>query len=1004
MRHRAWNGLVAMLLVALMVLGGLILLFNTQAGGAGPYAIRGVILDSRTIRPVAADVTLVEAHGRSKLGPIQAHSDGTFTFLPMPGHYYLNITKNGYFQRVTDVPFILFNGTANVDVPTIYLDPYGTPTSRLTVITDPGVTVTAIEPVHDQIVASNTTNLTGVTSLDIWDGTFTLRVTKPGRNTTISSATVAGASSITIPPLGASIPVFGNIRDDAGNFISSGGVAYLHDTDAAKSPWKRLIPATVTGSSLSFDAYPGSFTLIIDADGYLGQVHTINISGTATSLVLNDNSTTAPYLFLSRPNPSSPGSVVTTEITFGPNWGFLKLWRNVTLPIDGVVETVPYGYLHDTQLQLGLALGNKDGVFDPATELADLQSRLVAAGPNNLTTDGFLTLNGKTYVAATNTSGFTVLGRTFSSSILRYNTATTYYLALGSTVPPGQKQYYLNVTTSQDSLATSTNFTYNYTINRNYERTNAVVVQGTALVSRFTTIQVDPTARAGYAKVNMILQQSAAGQANWKVVGPTGRFYETDASLETYKAIVAGNISLQLSAEESTYLNAPDNRAPAEFNYAWLVSTGFWLYGQKPSYNFPNPGPAWVLLTLTYPNGTTSIRNHTLTVDSFAPTPGSIAVTFGGVATTTVDEKANVRFTPTGWTDKDNNGILRYEWDFNGDKVTSTPTPAYIDHGFPNPGNFTVTLTVVDYAGNTNKSAPVVIQVRDVTKPNVGFTVNQPPKVNVDSLTEGITYTFDASKLTTDNFDQPNQMTYAWTFGDNGTAQGSTVTHAYANYGTYSVALTVTDRAGNKQAINKSTTVNPEYSARPDLAVKNLRLDPSKPQESTFLGSSKVKISVEVTNNGEVPAGNITFSLLVYRQGEALPTPIKETDLTWYDGNQTTNDATIGPHKTKRVEFTWIPGAASNWTIRVTVNDGREPTQRTSDNTVALQTDVFEASWKRPALYGAIVVVVAGIPALFYLRRRIADRRAEEGEEEEAGTRLTRRQRANRKKGEEKEE
>ncbi len=993
MRIRAWNGLIAMLLVALMVLGGFAILANVRAATTG-HTIWGVVRDSQTLLALRANVTLVEAHGGFSLGPVRSDAGGVFSFAPSPGRYYLVVDNGGYFRNSTDGSFIIFDGSANLPVGIVYLTPFGGTASPVTVHTNGGAKVTFINVTKNQIIASKAANSIGDASFNLWNGTFWLMINKTGKETSVTQVNVAGNTNFT-QMLGDSLSVVGTILGDSGLAITTGGAqAYLFNANTSRPIWKRLIAADIQGTSgISFDAYPGTFTIIVDADGYVGKISTVTLT---SSMVLANSAVT-----LTRTGQST----VSTKVIFtATNWSTFRLYRNVTLAPDGVVEGLPYGFVHDAQLQVDLALGNGDGVFSrPERDL--FWNRLNLSKANNMTTDGFLTFNGRTYVS--NSTAFTVTVST--PGPISYNSQVTYSLATGSTaIPQAQKQYYLNVTGRQDSLSSTTDYNYSYQINPGYERTSATVVQGAASVTNFTTIKVDPaTASTSYARVNMILQTSGKGQANWKVVGPTDRFYEQDTDLSTYKAIVAGNASIQLSAEESTYDNAPDNRAPAEFNYTWKVGTVATLYGQKPSYSFQAVGLLSIKLKLTYPSGVNSNRTHNLTVDRFAPSPGAISVTFNGNPVAPggqVDEKANVRFAPIGWNDKDGNGIQKYEWDFNGDKVTSGGTPAYVDHAFPNPGTFNVTLTEVDYAGNRNISAPVVIQVRDITKPNVGFTINQPPKVNIDSLTEGITYTFDASKLTTDNFDQPNQMTYAWTFGDNTTAQGSTVTHAYANYGTYSVALTVTDRAGNKQAINKSTIVNPEYSARPDLAVKNLLLNPSKPQESTFLGSSKVKISVEVTNNGEVPAGNITVSLLVYRQGEALPTPIKETDLTWYEGNQTTNNATIGPHKTKRVEFTWIPGAASNWTIRVTVNDRREPTQRTSDNTVALQTDVFEASWKRPALYGAIVVVVAGIPALFYLRRRMADRRAEEGEEEEAGTRLTRRQRANRKKEEEKEE
>jgi hypothetical protein len=66
--------------------------------------------------------------------------------------------------------------------------------------------------------------------------------------------------------------------------------------------------------------------------------------------------------------------------------------------------------------------------------------------------------------------------------------------------------------------------------------------------------------------------------------------------------------------------------------------------------------------------------------------------------------------------------------------------------------------------------------------------------------TEGVPITFDGS----DSYDPDGSIVaYAWDFGDGNNITGVAPTHTYAQNGTYTVALTVTDNGG---ATNTSTT------------------------------------------------------------------------------------------------------------------------------------------------------------------------------------------------------
>ena len=81
-----------------------------------------------------------------------------------------------------------------------------------------------------------------------------------------------------------------------------------------------------------------------------------------------------------------------------------------------------------------------------------------------------------------------------------------------------------------------------------------------------------------------------------------------------------------------------------------------------------------------------------------------------------------------------------------------------------------------------------------------------PPVANAgpdQTVTEDEPLTFDASASS----DNVGIINYEWDFGDGTTATGRTSTHIYLDPGTYSVTLTVTDKAGNNATESATITV-----------------------------------------------------------------------------------------------------------------------------------------------------------------------------------------------------
>jgi PKD repeat protein len=143
--------------------------------------------------------------------------------------------------------------------------------------------------------------------------------------------------------------------------------------------------------------------------------------------------------------------------------------------------------------------------------------------------------------------------------------------------------------------------------------------------------------------------------------------------------------------------------------------------------------------------------------------------------------------------------LARYEWDVDGDGRTDA-TGRTANHTYADPGAKQVTLTVTDSAGNTDSAVGMLDVSQPNARPQAQFDVQQGT---------GRTVTVDASA----SHDPDGAVrSYAWEFGDGGTASGETVTYSYSRDGTYTVRLTVTDDRNATSTASETVSV----SAEPD--------------------------------------------------------------------------------------------------------------------------------------------------------------------------------------------
>lgn len=155
---------------------------------------------------------------------------------------------------------------------------------------------------------------------------------------------------------------------------------------------------------------------------------------------------------------------------------------------------------------------------------------------------------------------------------------------------------------------------------------------------------------------------------------------------------------------------------------------------------------------------------------------------------------------------EDSSSNLQVRWDFNGDgdwdttfSTTKTVTNRYLETG-----DFTVTVEVLDTAGNY-----------DTDTDTVSITENTAPTavLSVDPLegTSGTKFTFDASDSSDDQY-LSSYLKVRWDFEGDGTydtefSTTKSTTHYYEDAGTYDVTVEVEDPEGQTATASMTITV-----------------------------------------------------------------------------------------------------------------------------------------------------------------------------------------------------
>jgi PKD repeat protein len=261
------------------------------------------------------------------------------------------------------------------------------------------------------------------------------------------------------------------------------------------------------------------------------------------------------------------------------------------------------------------------------------------------------------------------------------------------------------------------------------------------------------------------------------------------ATTNTSVAVVANVLPSAVFTATPNYLTAAvDASASTDSDgtiaaYAWNFGDGTTGSDATTSHTFA-AGTYTVTLTVTDNDGASSSTTQSVT----AVNPPNVPPT---ASFTNAANHLAVSVDGTASTDPDGT-VVGYAWDFGDGFTTTDPTVA---HTYAAGGTYTVTLNVTDNQGVTGTTTKQLTVAPNAAPTAVIATSSNGALVNVNG----------AASTDSDG----TIASYAWTFGDGGTATGATASHTYAAAtGGYPVTLTVTDNDGVSSTETTTVTLS----------------------------------------------------------------------------------------------------------------------------------------------------------------------------------------------------
>jgi PKD repeat protein len=902
------------------------------------YAINTTYLDNKFI--VAGSVVM----------------EKNITLWPENGNYVLDLDE-GRIEILSDFIFGLDELSA---------------TYRYHPVVIEGADLTLYNVTRDYVVEMTTSNSTGAFSVDSWDGAFELQVTADTYQPNVSQIQISGDQKIRVL-MDLAIWVWGRVFDSQSTLGIKNARAYMFCLDDPVPKSKKLLEATIDGTSFDFYAYPGRFRLLVDADGYQADDTTIDVlpGGNQTRDIFLDPSEEETY---------------DTNIEFvDGDWNEIIVNTTITLNRDGhlpMLGTDPMGSIF---LEIDTAIGNSNGTLEDA-EFDDFKYWLWERGPEFLKTSNlFLTEDMEYTLELTKNQDSTYFVNVSKDADHVWIETTAWYNTSG--IELNQTDYELTLKASYDSAITInsedrilTNYTYTINLPPDYELISNSSVNMD--VMGFSDIFVDPKRGTGRGTATLTVSKSLEGVA-WAIITcPMYEedklyFHEVDPSLDNYTVIVPAEVEICFSAEMSEDPNGPGGKISQYANFTWDfgdVSTG---WGITPTHNYSDPGAAQAKYVVTVdvdePGGNQTSASINVSVDARTPV-ADVWFDPEVYADQHIEEDVTFLMSANLSTDEMYEGepgnILRWYWDFDSDGEWDAFTEEVETDFFTDPGDYTLNLTVEDWVGHKSENFTMELTVDDVAAPEAIFFILNETYALIDSPYELRDTYFNATD-TIDNFSTLENLTIEWRIeGENKT--GINITHIFDESGYYDVNLTVTDEAGNNAThnINLYVKIDPAIHSNLEIELGSLKFSPESPEVGT-----SVRVNVTIANL-EVGVAAEGVQVIFYTVGTDEERQEIGGTVRLYNeqGNEILN-YTIQPGEKVEAVFMWTPGRHGAYTVGANCSANNEPSVHVdSRNEIEEDVAVREAGWVTPLIIGVLVMLIFIIAIVLLLRRRFAGR------------------------------